>query len=163
MGRNGIIKNVVVAIALLLGASAQSFANSVPRRVLKQFNSMYPNADQVDWKKHNGFEADFRLNDKTESVVFNRRGDVVYSKEDVDLSQLPAPVASNLNDNFVDKGFKPEYAMHRWREKDGETYDITVNKGRDEYVLRYSADGYLVTQFNVSKMDKKASRIYFDD
>ncbi len=166
MRKNGIVKHIIIAAALLLGVS-QSFAGGggvkVPRKVQRQFDAMYPQAQQVDWSKNHGFEADFRVQDKTASLVFDRKGDVRYSKIDINLNQLPVPVTNSLNGGFVGQGFQPEFATHRWSEKSGESYDILVNKGREEYVLRYSPTGNLITQFDVSKQDKQSERIYFDD
>ena len=163
MKKNGIVKQILIAAALLL-AMSQGFASGihVPGRVMQQFNAMYPNAQQVDWKKNHGFEADFRLQDKTGSLVFDRKGDVRYSKIDVNFNEVPAAVINSVNSNFIGNGFEQQYAMHRWSKSDGETYDVVIHKGRDQYLLRYAPDGTLVSQFSTSKHDKLAPPVYYN-
>src|SRR6185312_11752012 len=140
----GNIKGVALAAALLIGVCMQSFGISVPKKVLRQMNAMYPNAQQVDWRRNHGYEANFRVNDKTGSVIFNHRGDVLYSKMDININKLPISVTNSLNGGYLDNGFEPENAMHRWSAHDGEAYDIMVNKGMEEYLLRYAPDGGLI-------------------
>jgi len=156
----GKIKGVALAIALLVGVCLQSFGMSIPRKVLRQMNSMFPNAEQVDWRRNHGYEANFRVDNKTGSVIFNHRGNVLYSKMDVALNELPISVTNSLNSGFIGNGYEPETAMHRWSARDGEAYDVMVNKGMDEYLLRYSPDGALISQYDMSKIDRgpRASR-----
>ena len=96
------MKQTLISVSLLLGIillhwqcnqDQSGDSLSVPNRVLMNFRSQYPNADQARWEEFKGlYVAEFDKGALSLEVLYNQNGDWLQTEEALKKSQLPLPV-----------------------------------------------------------------------
>lgn len=112
--------------------------------ITKSFDTKYPNADRVKWESKHGYEvADFHEGKNDAEAWFDKNGNWLLTKTEIDYGQLPQLVRESLE--------KGEYG--EWRRKDidkverfntATVYVIEVEQGNQEIDLYYAEDGTLI-------------------
>ncbi|NTS39278.1 PepSY-like domain-containing protein [Flavisolibacter sp. BT320] len=94
-----------VVAGLLTACSSREIASSkVPSVVLNAVSEKYPSQEKVDWKKvGKAYEAEIDLNDSVEvEIQVSENGQVIMQKQDIDTSELPAPVQATIKAQYPD-------------------------------------------------------------
>ena len=147
---------LLIALALFSGNAVQAQElhpkeSNVPDVVKQALTSLYPNAKDIEWlKKNRDHEAEFVDNNMSVSILFDKKGNVLNKKTEIDKSEYPAGVSEALKKDFVDHGYKPLSYMKR-TEKEDVIYETLLVKGRDLIVVKYDPAGKLLSNVNLTK------------
>ena len=77
----------------LIGVVGVTCAQSIPGAAKTAFTKLHPQATVVKWDKEDGgYEASFKENGKTMSVVMDGQGKLKETETDIAVSELPASV-----------------------------------------------------------------------
>ena len=95
-------------ISLGLGVNAQKLdASKVPAAVKESFAKKYPKVATVKWELEKGnYEAGFKQDGQSMSVVFTPNGTMTESEVDIKTSELPAAALSYVKTNYKGKSVK---------------------------------------------------------
>jgi|ERR1041385_3392023 uncharacterized membrane protein YkoI len=97
---------LMLALVFIGGyASAQVVLTAnVPKEVREKFDAMYPSASMVMWEKEGGnYEADFKMESKSYSAVFEPSGTFVQKEESIEEASLPTGAKEYLGKNYPGK------------------------------------------------------------
>jgi hypothetical protein len=76
----------------------------VPSAVVTKFQSLYPAVKDAEWeKKDNNYEAEFKMNDLETSVIINSSGDLVKTKSEIKVTDLPQNAQTYLKNHTGDR------------------------------------------------------------
>ena len=88
---------------MLFFASASFAQKEVPTTAKTAFTKAFPNATKVKWdKENNDFEANFVLNGKEMSAVYDSNGILMETEEAIKISELPDGVADYVRKHYHD-------------------------------------------------------------
>lgn len=122
-----------------------------PERVMHALDSLYPRFTNVQWsRKRKKYTADFIYNGLNVSVTFNEIGHVLNILEEIPFDSVPIRIKDKIN--LFYNSYKIVMVLQRTTRERLE-YDIQVIKGKQHYILNYHAKGYLIHQYEVSKID----------
>ncbi|MDB5273251.1 MAG: hypothetical protein JWO58_1618 [Chitinophagaceae bacterium] len=157
------MKHSILKINLLLLMVFMTFqvmANDVnpekvPAQVKGKFQSLYPHIKEgVDWtKKTSKYQADFIYNDKSVSLLFDKHGELINSKIEIDSTELPPVVFSAIKTSYLNSNYKIMYVMKRWRKREALLYETAIMKGRKIYILRNDETGKMTNEYVIDKID----------
>ena len=105
------MKKIVLVPALIavigFSASGQKIdASKVPAAAKAAFAKKYPGVT-AKWEKEDGkFEAGFKQDSKTMSVLFDAEGTMTESEMDIKVDDLPAAVLAYLKNHYKGKTVK---------------------------------------------------------
>jgi len=109
----------------------------VPETIETNFASLYPKADEVRWEKEKGeYEAEFEVDEKEMSVLFDSIGNFIESEVEIELTELPATITKFIKDELTE--VKVREASKITDAKGVVTYELEIKKD-----LIFSADGKL--------------------
>ena len=141
------MRKKIFALALLTGLyGCNSIWNKadIPEAVKVRFTELYPTAKNVAWEKEShGFEAEFDVNGRERSILFNSGGELLSSAEEVETQYLPEEAHSEI---------RLRYAAYRIEEvnrvvKQQQTYyEVELEQGKHELLLTFDSDGHLLQQ-----------------
>lgn len=95
----------LILVSVAFAHSADPFI--IPAKVRTYVEKHYPKAGSVDWdfdEEENVYEAEFKRNGLEYELKLTSEGVLKYSKEDVRISNLPAPVLHYVQKEY--KGYK---------------------------------------------------------
>jgi hypothetical protein len=139
-------------IPIIYGQNYDS--SHLPNDVKEKFHSLYPNiTNQVDWKKRfNKYQADFLVNNKNLSILFNKHGDIINSKIEIDTTEVPTIVYDHIRTDYLNKFYKMIYLMKR-SGKNETQFEVEVMKGRRKFVVIYNTNGKATNIYELDKRD----------
>ena len=113
--------------AISLSAPAQKLDESkVSVPVKASFAKKYP-GQKPKWEKENGqFEAGFKENGKSKSVLFTAEGTMTESEVDIAVNELPAPVLAYVKLHY--KGAAIQEGARITKADGTVNYEAEVNK-----------------------------------
>ena len=77
-------------------------ADMVPSAVIKDFNTKFPDAQKVKWKRIEAlFFARFKKNNKGIDVTYKSSGEWVETLTEISISEVPAEVVTGINNIFT--------------------------------------------------------------
>jgi hypothetical protein len=155
----------MIAVCILINAVYhQSIAKEInfiylPKEVKLKFQSLYSqNIEGINWqKKFNKYQADFNLNNKSISLIFNKKGNLLNERIEIDLMDVPSLVFQKIKKSYIDKEYKILYIIRKseWRKDFSEGkrdfFEVEVMKGRLMYIIRYSLEGKVLNIFELNK------------
>lgn len=117
---------------------------SVPDKVQKEFNKLYPNMKEVKWSKEGEeeFEAEFNENGKSISVVINDEGILLETETVIEIKDLPKDVESFVMKNYQD--YKITEAAKIMDDKGVLTYEAEISKDKEKKDLLFDKDGKII-------------------
>ena len=114
-------------LALLVSCDEDDNVNtSIPSLVLNSFHQEFPQALEVGWQQRDSlYQVDYELAGEDNSALINTEGEVIGTKREIALREIPGEVLKGLNRNFDKAHFdEPERV-----EFNGETfYQLEVEK-----------------------------------
>lgn len=112
----------------------------VPAPVLKAMENKYPDMKKVNWEKEaDKFEAEFKVEKKKVSVLFDAGGQWLQTETELSKSELPQSVIKFLDKEYP--GFKLEEACLIKTSTNETMYELEVEKGKSELEITVSENG----------------------
>jgi hypothetical protein len=100
-------KAIIMMSAILIGGVtyAQKVSESeVPAAVKTKFTSLYPNSKVEKWEKEKGsYKAEFDENKSETCVIIDDKGNLVKTKTEISISELPAAATAYIEKNCTEK------------------------------------------------------------
>ncbi len=98
---------MVAAMITSLTFAQKIQEKDVPALVKASFQKQYPNIKEVKWDKEGEkFEASFDLNKIDNSVLFDSKGNILETEEEIELAQLPKGVLEYVINNYKGQNVK---------------------------------------------------------
>lgn len=142
--RKRIVACMFVVISGMASAQENEQAQPVPPDVIDAFSMLYPKAKEVLWNHKDGhFEANFTLNIKNVSVLFDKTGDLKQVKNVIKGSELPIDVNSMLTKDYS------AWKIRRTTCTDIRgtlSYGVEVEKEDQTMTLTFDKDGILIKE-----------------
>jgi hypothetical protein len=105
------MKKIVLIVVLVASISAQGNAqqlntDKVPTAVKTAFVQQYPGIT-AKWEKEEGlFEASFKLNGTSVSVMYKANGTLTETETDIKVNELPAAALAYVKEHYKGKVIK---------------------------------------------------------
>ena len=145
---------------VLLVFSISVFAQNVdvPKNVQAEFLKLYPKTTEVKWNKENksGFEAEFKENGISISIVMNGEGKVIETETKIDKKDLPGSVESFVMKNY--KGYKITEAAKIVDAKGVLIFEAEISKGDLKKDLLFDKDGKLIVKEKDNSVNKEVEK-----
>lgn len=94
-------------ISWLVAASAFAGTVDLPAAVKAAFAKHFPKAKEVKWEIEDGkFEAEFKLDKKEQSAVFDANGTLLETEVEVSASEVPKSALEYAQSHYPDKKVK---------------------------------------------------------
>jgi hypothetical protein len=145
------MKNIILVVLCTLLCTntieaQKTNSSKVPATIRSSFQSKFPTATEVKWEIEgkSEYEANFKLNQKPISVNFDLMGKWLETETEIETSALPSAVLATLKKDYAD--FKIDEASEIENVKDRQTFEVEIEKGKEEYELLFSADGKLLSK-----------------
>jgi len=122
----------------------------VPKKVQNEFTKLYPKVTDVKWSKESKkeFEAEFKENGNSISVVINNEGKLLETETKIDIKDLPKAVEPLVTKKY--KGYKITEAAKIIDVKGILTFEAEITKGNEKKDLIFDKNGKIL----VKKMEK---------
>lgn len=138
------MKNLMVLVLAFTFLSSAAFSQkNPPENVKKEFLKKYAAAQSVKWdsEEKNEWEADFSMDGKKMSAVFDDSGKWIESETTITEKELPAPVVSTLNKDF--QGYK-KGSIDIFEDTRIKGFEISLKKGDKSLEVIIDANGKVV-------------------
>lgn len=114
------------------------------QEIVNVLNTMYPNAQRVEWELKNGYHvADFTLDGIEKETWISQQATWVMTESDLTFNTLPEAVQNGFKKGEY-KDWKIEDIDFLERTEIAPVYVIEVEQGNQEIDLFYAEDGILV-------------------
>ncbi len=139
------MKKYILVLFLLCGFygfSQNVDLKKLPSAVNNRFSSLYPNVTDNEWGKVNldNYETEFVYKEELYSVLFDTKGLVLETFQQIKLTDLPAPVNEYITNNYAWKKILLASKVTDGRGK--LTYRVTL--GIDDIKLIFDYQGTFV-------------------
>jgi Putative beta-lactamase-inhibitor-like, PepSY-like len=119
------MKTLMVAFGLLAATSCMS-QKDVPAAVKDAFTKNFPGITVEKWDNEDGnYEAEFTKDGKKMSAVFDAKGAWMETETDIEIKDLPAPVAAYIKEHYKGAAIKEAAII---KTSKGEMYEAEVNR-----------------------------------
>ena len=138
---------VIIAVTLATTAHAQKIsADKVPAAVNAAFKAKFANAEKVKWEMEDkkDFEANFNTGAVEQSATFTPEGKWIETETEIKSSDLPQAVQQTVAKQFA--GYKTKEASKVENEKNGNFYEVEVEKGKEVIEVALSATGEVLSK-----------------
>lgn len=118
---------------------------NVPETVKKAFATQFPTAAKVEWgiEKPGEYEAEFKENNTSKSVLFNKKGTLLETESIIPESELPQPIKAVIAKDYS------AYKIGRIEKNDVKgvvTYELSAKKDKKKCVLIFNPNGKFLKQ-----------------
>jgi hypothetical protein len=133
--------NLILIIISIFSFSIFAQYVEVPKRVQDEFMKLYPKTTEVKWSKESQdeFEAEFKDNGETVSVVLNTEGELIETETKINIKDLPKSVEPFVMENYKD--YEITEAAKIIDGKGVLTYEAEISKGKEKKDLLFDKDG----------------------
>lgn len=134
------IKYLFSAI-LISSLALYAQVEKTPEKVQETFKKLYPHVQNVKWSKENKteFEAEFKDDGKTTSVVIDKEGKLIETEIDITVSELPKGAVEYVAKNS--QGWKITEAAKIVDAKGTVTFEAQVSKGKKNKDIIFTKEG----------------------
>jgi hypothetical protein len=131
----------ITALAIAIFVSTASLFANPGAKLLKAFNSSFPNAHNVKWHEDDkGFLASFKESDMLVKVNYDKNGEFVSSLRYYQENKLPLNVLMSLKKRFPDK---QTYGVTEVTTIDAVNYYVKMQDDKRWYTVKSDANGNL--------------------
>jgi hypothetical protein len=136
--------NLILIVFSIFSFSLFAQNVDVPKKVQDEFMKLYPKTTEVKWSKEskNEFEAEFKEDVKSVSVVINTEGELIETETKIDIKDLPNSVEPFVIENY--KNYKITEAAKIIDDKGVLIYEAEISKNNDKKDLLFDKDGKLI-------------------
>ena len=136
------MKRIISYVASFLIATSVIAAPGT--KLIEQFKSTFPNAQNVKWAEDKaGHFVSFYQDGNLEKVFYNKEGDFVCSWKYSDGSNLPANIMVKLNKKYNDGKI---LGVTELATQENMSYEVKLLKGSKLYCLNISNDGTIAQE-----------------
>ncbi len=119
---------LTLAIATTIASIAQK-KESIPDAPKTAFAKAYPGATKIKWEKEDSnYEVSFTLNGQECSVVYDTKGALLESEQEIKMSELPAAAITYMKEHY--KGITVKAAAKITKAGSSINYEAEI-KGKD--------------------------------
>lgn len=119
---------LTLAITITIASIAQK-KWSIPDAAKTAFTKAYPGATKIKWEKEDSnFEVSFALNGQEYSAVYDTKGGLVESEQEIKVSDLPAAALTYMKEHY--KGTAVKGAAKITKAGNSINYEAEI-KGKD--------------------------------
>jgi uncharacterized membrane protein YkoI len=140
------MKKIFLSILIVfhLGISAQKKSKKivVPTNVKTAFEKDYPQKKAKWGIENDDFEAEFKINRKDASVVYDKNGRRKAFEIDIEVNKIPVNAIAYLRQNFPNNNIS-EFAKII-DDKDNITYEAEIQKNKKSFDVLFDANGKFV-------------------
>jgi hypothetical protein len=134
----------ILGISLILiftaSVSAQQKNIKVPEKVSEAFQISHPKAEDVAWDKEGSkYEANYKENGKSCSVLINDLGKTIETESEIEIPELPSGVIKYISDNY--RGYIITGASKIISEGGSVQYEAEIKKGKTSEDLLFDHSG----------------------
>lgn len=136
------LATIATAAIVMLFATTASAAEitKVSNTVKTAFTKDFSEAKNISWEKEGRFYyAEFKINEKRVSAAYNENGELVATLRKIELSQLPAVVASSIKSAY--KGFALGSVVTEVTYQGETFYRVSVSNGKKVLHLKCDSTG----------------------
>jgi hypothetical protein len=118
----------IITVNLALAAFAQKEKNTTASPEARNaFTKAFPAASKVKWEKEKAnYEVNFVQNAQTMSAVYDAKGNLQETEQDIKIAELPAGVVDYIKQNY--KGATVKEAARITKANGEINYEAEVNK-----------------------------------
>lgn len=129
--------------ALLLAACGKqdpsTTAQAVPDVVVRSFQAAYPEVEGATWKHdEEGFEAEWKVDGMERAVVYDDKGTVLITEEQVTEAQMPGSIQPFLAEKHPGLAI---VKVGKETKSGTTTYEVELDNGGQELELIFDLDG----------------------
>ena len=123
----------------LTGCSQKISMANMPSVVQNGLKTQFPNAVNLEWEKNGDmFEAEFDVTQQEYAALVDATGKVVAVKQEIDATQLPAPILQQIKTSHQDYTLDDVEKV----ERDGQVlYQVELQKTMREVKQVYTSAG----------------------
>ena len=146
------ITTFAVLLLAACGEKETTATLSVPDVAKRAFEATYPEVKDAQWKHdEDGFEAEWKAKGMEHAVVYDAKGNVLLTEEQVTQAQMPAAIAPYLAAKQAGKAIVKVGMVTKGA---ANTYEVELENGGKELELLFDADGnYIGTEADDSAED----------
>lgn len=124
------MKKILLALALTGTLAVIAQKNGVaPDAATAAFTKTYPGATKIKWEKEDGnYEVSFILNGREASAIYDPKGGLVESEQEMKATDLPAVVTAYMKEHY--KGITVKGAAKITKAGGTVNYEAEI-KGKD--------------------------------
>jgi hypothetical protein len=140
---------IALFITACIPVDACCHAIDVPSAIMQNFNSLFPQANGVEWtKQRSNFRADFLYNSMTVSVTFHHSGQIIKAVNEIRFDQLPQIIIQMVRRDYPE--YKELIVLERYNNHKLE-YEVELMKGSFHFALKFNSKGRLIGKSYVDK------------
>ncbi len=119
----------------------------IPSVINNKFQQQFPNANDVDWEtKPRYYKVEFEDNRTNfEHKIHNKRGTMIYSKEEISIENLPKKILHQINRNYPEFKIKDVEKISTTKNT---FYTIEIKHLQKKWELSYQSSGTLIRKKN---------------
>lgn len=124
------MKKILLALALIVTMAVIAQKNGVaPNAAKAAFTKAYPGAVKIKWEQEAGnYEVSFTLNGQECSAIYDPKGGLVESEQEIKVTDLPAVVSAYMKNHY--KGVTVKGAAKITKADGTVNYEAEI-KGKD--------------------------------
>jgi hypothetical protein len=135
------MKKILAIASLVIATTVLAQKTGAPEAAKAAFKKIYPAAAKVKWEKEDGnYEVSFVLNGKESSVIYDVKGILLESEQEIKVTELPAAITTYLKEHY--KGVTIKGAAMITKAGGTINYEAAV-KGKD---VLFDANGKLLKE-----------------
>jgi len=146
------MKNLIVVLIMIFAVtiSAQEKNAKIPNKVIESFTSSHPNIKKLIWDKEgNNYEANYEQDGKKYSAVVDKKGNILETETDIDISELPKGAEKYIKQNY--KGYKLSGAAKIVDDKNNVKYEAEISKDKVHKDVIFDKSGKPIEKMNMNK------------
>lgn len=123
-------------------SSCQFSEKKLPKKVIENFQSRFPDAKMIKWEKEKKiYEVEFTLNDIEVSALYDKKGHLLEVETEISPGELPPSVLSSIAKDFPD--FRIAEAD---KIESGQSliYEVEIRKEEQEKVIYFDPEGKIL-------------------
>jgi len=128
--------------------------SNIPKAIKDSFSKHYPKVTTVKWDKESAkeFEASFKDNGKSISVVLDEKGNINETETVIQISELPKSAVTFVEKNYP--GYKISEAAKILDSKGVETFEAEITKDKVKKDLLFDSKGNAINK-NANKENER--------
>jgi len=139
------MKTAIITLVFLFAACVVQAQKAAPEVVKAKFKAMFANAEKSKFspEKDGSWEVDFKQAKIKSSAKFSATGEWLETEQDMPFAEAPKAVQDFVKSKYA--GFEVE-DCEKVQTAERICYEISVEKGKQEFELVISTDGKLLEE-----------------
>ena len=148
------MKRIISYVASFLIATSVIAAPGT--KLIEQFKSTFPNAQNVKWAEDKaGHFVSFYQDGNLEKVFYNKEGDFVCSWKYSTGHELPTSVVMKMNKKYSEAKI---IGVTELTTADNTVYEVKAAKGSKLYCITFSSNGTIIEETKFTNQNADATK-----